>query len=83
MGWNEVVPARESPLFAGMPPAGDFYFVHSYHVACHDNTDVVATTPYCGGFVSAIQRDNILAVQFHPEKSQERGFEVLRRFLAL
>jgi glutamine amidotransferase len=83
MGWNEVVPARESPLFASMPRAGDFYFVHSYHVECHDDTDVVATTPYCGGFVSAIQRENILAVQFHPEKSQERGFEVLRGFLAL
>jgi len=83
VGWNEVVPARETPLFDGMPQASDFYFVHSYHVECHDDTDVVATTPYCGGFVSAIQRENIFAVQFHPEKSQERGFEVLRRFLAL
>ena len=83
VGWNEVVPARETPLFDGMPRASDFYFVHSYHVECHDDTDVAATTPYCGGFVSAIQRDNIFAVQFHPEKSQERGFEVLRRFLAL
>ena len=83
VGWNEVDLARETPLFADMPRASDFYFVHSYHVECHDDTDVAATTPYCGGFVSAIQRDNILAVQFHPEKSQERGFEVLRRFLAL
>jgi glutamine amidotransferase len=83
VGWNEVVPARETPLFDDMPQASDFYFVHSYHVECHDDTDVVATTPYCGGFVSAIQRENIFAVQFHPEKSQERGFEVLRRFLAL
>jgi imidazole glycerol-phosphate synthase subunit HisH len=78
-----VVPARETPLFDGMPQASDFYFVHSYHVECHDDIDVVATTPYCGGFVSAIQRENIFAVQFHPEKSQERGFEVLRRLLAL
>ena len=83
VGWNEVDLARETPLFADMPRASDFYFVHSYHVECHDDADVAATTPYCGGFVSAIQRDNIFAVQFHPEKSQERGFEVLRRFLAL
>ena len=83
VGWNEVLPARESTLLAGMPRASDFYFVHSYHVECHNDTDVVATTPYCGGFVSAIQRENVFAVQFHPEKSQEQGFEVLRRFLAL
>ena len=83
VGWNEVVPHAEATLFAGVPERSDFYFVHSYHVECQDDTDVVATTPYCGGFVSAIQRENIFAVQFHPEKSQERGFEVLRRFLAL
>ena len=78
-----MVPHAEATLFAGVPERSDFYFVHSYHVECQDDTDVVATTPYCGGFVSAIQRENIFAVQFHPEKSQERGFEVLRRFLAL
>jgi glutamine amidotransferase len=86
IGWNEVdavsIPSVEA-LFAGIPPHADFYFVHSFHVACRRSTDVLATTPYCGSFVSAVGHDNVFAVQFHPEKSQQHGLRFLRNFLEL
>lgn len=82
IGWNEVVPVRDDPLFAGVPSGADFYFVHSYRVACLDPGDVLATTPYCGGFVSAFARGNVVGVQFHPEKSQHHGLALLRNFLS-
>jgi glutamine amidotransferase len=81
VGWNEVVPARASTLFDGIPPRADFYFVHSFHVACADPTDVLATTDYCGGFTAAIQRGGVYGVQFHPEKSQQWGLRLLAKFL--
>ncbi len=83
VGWNEVIFTQASPLFSGIPSCKDYYFVHSYHLLCRDERDVIARTPYCGGFVSAVGRDNILGVQFHPEKSQQLGFQVIRNFLAL
>ena len=83
VGWNDVELLRETPLFSGVRSGTDFYFVHSYHVVCRDVADVVGRTPYCGTFVSAISRGNIWGVQFHPEKSQRPGFQVLRNFLAL
>ncbi len=83
VGWNEVVVDRESPLFRGVPPGSDFYFVHSYHLRCTREEDVLARTPYCGGFVSAVARGLLFGVQFHPEKSQRTGFRVLKNFLEL
>lgn len=83
IGWSEVVPAGESPLFSGIESGRDFYFVHSYHLACNTKEAVAAVTPYCGGFVSAVARGRIFGVQFHPEKSQRAGFRLLRNFLAL
>jgi glutamine amidotransferase len=82
VGWNEVTPWVDSPLFAGIPPATDFYFVHSFHVACASTDQVLATTPYCDGFVSAVQRGQAFGVQFHPEKSQRLGLRLLENFLA-
>jgi len=82
VGWNEVTASVDSPLFAGIPPASDFYFVHSYHVVCATTQQVLATTPYCGGFVSAVQHDQAFGVQFHPEKSQRFGLQLLKNFLA-
>jgi imidazole glycerol-phosphate synthase subunit HisH len=82
VGWNEVTPAVDSPLFAGIPPGTDFYFVHSFHVACAPTEQVLATTPYCDGFVSAVQRGHAFGVQFHPEKSQRWGLHLLQNFLA-
>ena len=83
MGWNEVTPAQGSALFEGIEPGTDFYFVHSYHMVCDDETSVAATTPYCGGFTSAVASRNIFGVQFHPEKSQAAGFHLLRNFLGV
>ncbi|MCZ7527700.1 MAG: imidazole glycerol phosphate synthase subunit HisH [Acidimicrobiia bacterium] len=81
MGWNEVDPVGTADLFAGIAPRSDFYFVHSFRLCCDDDADVLATTPYCGGFTSAVHRGSVFGVQFHPEKSQAHGFELLRNFL--
>jgi glutamine amidotransferase len=83
VGWNEVNLERDSPLFRGIPSGKDFYFVHSYHLVPRDPGDLVARTPYCGGFASVVGRGNVHGVQFHPEKSQAAGFQLLRNFLAL
>jgi glutamine amidotransferase len=82
IGWNEVEPAAGDPLFRGIAPGRDFYFVHSYALRPTHDEDVAALTPYAGGFVSAVHRGNVFGVQFHPEKSQKVGFSVLRNFLA-
>jgi glutamine amidotransferase len=81
VGWNEVNPTGDHPLFAGIAPGTDFYFVHSFHMRCDDPSWVAATTPYCGGFTSAVSGANVHGVQFHPEKSQTAGFALLRNFL--
>lgn len=83
VGWNEVNAAGDPALLAGIPAATDFYFVHSYRFVPEDEADIVATTPYCGGLVSAVGRGRIAGVQFHPEKSSRAGFRLLRNFLAL
>lgn len=83
IGWNEAVHDGSSPLFSGLPSGKDFYFVHSYALKCRKPAEVLATAPYAGGFACAVGRDNIWGVQFHPEKSQKPGFQLLRNFLAL
>ena len=83
VGWNEVIFNRNSPLFNGIPTGKDFYFIHSYHFCCKNELDVIGHTPYCGGFISAIQRENIFGVQFHPEKSQRLGFKIIKNFLSI
>jgi len=83
IGWNEVIFTQQSPLFEGISSGKDFYFVHSYHLCCANEQDVLAHTPYCDRFVSAVGRDLIFGVQFHPEKSQRVGFQVLRNFLSI
>ena len=83
MGWNEVSFPRPSTLFAGIEPNKDFFFVHSFHVVPDDQSDIIGRTAYAGGFVAALQHGNIYATQFHPEKSQRYGFQVLKNFLSL
>jgi imidazole glycerol-phosphate synthase subunit HisH len=83
IGWNEVVQKHESRLLEGIPSGKDFYFVHSYHLACRNADDVLAVTPFCGEFICAVARDNIFGVQFHPEKSQKVGSKLLTNFLAV
>lgn len=82
MGWNSVdVRADDEPLFRGLPPAPNFYFVHSYHFRAEDPGDVVGTTPYCGVIASVVRRGNVCGAQFHPEKSQRTGFQLLENFV--
>lgn len=80
MGWNTAEITKETPLFAGIKNNSFFYFVHSYYAIPHNPSDIAATTPYGIEFACAVQRDNIHAVQFHPEKSQEIGLRLLRNF---
>jgi glutamine amidotransferase len=83
-GWNEVYFNQpDCPLFKGISPGKDFYFVHSYHFCEVKDPEILAYTPYCGRFISAVGKDLIFGVQFHPEKSQRLGFQVLKNFLAL
>ena len=77
MGWNDVVPTQGAPLIE----AGEAYFLHSYHFDATDDADVLATTDHGGPLVAAVGRDNIMGVQFHPEKSQSYGINFLKRFL--
>lgn len=83
MGWNEVHILRETPLFEGVQSGKDFYFVHSYHFRPIDDKVVIAETIYGGKFVSAVQKDNIFGVQFHPEKSLQSGLRLIKNFLAI
>ncbi len=83
VGWNEVIFNRPSPLFNNLESGRDFYFVHSYNFVCKNIDDILAYTPYCDKFVSVVGHGNVYGVQFHPEKSQLAGFEILKNFLEL
>jgi glutamine amidotransferase len=81
MGWNQVEQTRAHPLWRGILSGSRFYFVHSYYTAPRVDADVAATTPYGIDFASVIARDNVFAVQFHPEKSQHEGLALLSNFI--
>lgn len=81
MGWNEVHQTRSHPLWAGIAKDARFYFVHSYFVEPADVALETAYTDYPFRFTSAVGRDNIFAVQFHPEKSQQAGLSLLFNFV--
>jgi imidazole glycerol-phosphate synthase subunit HisH len=81
MGWNELIPSRSHPIFAGLEQENRFYFVHSFHVVCSDGADVLARTEYGYPFTSAVKRGNILGVQFHPEKSHRFGLQLMKNFI--
>lgn len=80
MGWNEIKKQKDNPLLEGIKDKAYFYFVHSFYVAPEDNTIVLATTDYGIEFTSMVWKDNIFAVQFHPEKSQTTGLRLLENF---
>ena len=86
MGWNQVhQQAHEGalhPIWAGVPDASYFYFVHSYHAAPSDPRHTAALTDYGDRFTCAVARDNIFATQFHPEKSADQGLRLYRNFLS-
>ncbi len=82
IGWNQVERTRDHPLFDGIAPNADFYFVHSYAGAPQDHTVTLARTTHGGSFVSAIARANVLGVQFHPERSGDDGLRLLANVVA-
>ncbi|MBX9791099.1 MAG: hypothetical protein K2Y37_19445 [Pirellulales bacterium] len=73
--------ARPHPLFEGIPSGACFYFAHSYAVNCEEPGDVLASTTYGQTYASAVARDNLVGVQFHPEKSHDLGARLLRNFV--
>lgn len=81
IGWNEVTPKNNHTIFQDIQPRTDFYFVHSFHFKTKNPENIIATTPYCNEFVSAVRKDNIFGTQFHPEKSSKPGFQLIKNFL--
>lgn len=81
MGWNAVEPSRPHPLLGEAGPETHMYFTHSFAFHPERASDVLATTDHAGRFVSAVARDNVAGVQFHPEKSQAAGLAMIGRFL--
>ena len=80
MGWNRVAFRGNHPVFAGIPGNAEFYFVHSYYPAPSDASDIAGETDYGIRFASAVSRKNLVAVQFHPEKSGRFGLKILENF---
>ena len=83
MGWNQVRRRRALPLFEGIPDATNFYFVHSYYGQPEDESLVAATTDYGVSFGSVIARGNLVATQFHPEKSGAPGLRLYDNFIRM
>lgn len=83
MGWNSLnITQPNCPLFRGVAAGSHVYFVHSYHVVPRDKSVIAATSDHGGPFVAAIARGNLVATQFHPEKSQKVGLQLLKNFAA-
>lgn len=80
MGWNSLKIRKQSCLMQGLGPDSLFYFVHSYHVQCQRDNDVLSTTHYGITFTSSVERENIFGTQFHPEKSHTNGIRLLENF---
>lgn len=80
VGWNQIQILKKEPFFENIEDGSDYYFVHSYHFKT-DTQNIAATCDYGGAFTAAVQKENIFAVQFHPEKSQHSGLKLLRNFI--
>jgi len=80
MGWNQICVSRKPPVFDGIEEGSNVYFVHSFYVKPEDEGVIATTTNYGIEFCSSIWKDNIVATQFHPEKSQEIGLKILKNF---
>jgi imidazole glycerol-phosphate synthase subunit HisH len=83
MGWNQLSFKRRPPLFEGIDSGSNVYFVHSYYVKPDDSSVIATTTDYGIEFCSSVWKDNIVATQFHPEKSQEIGLQILKNFAVM
>ncbi|MEA2038386.1 MAG: imidazole glycerol phosphate synthase subunit HisH [Thermodesulfobacteriota bacterium] len=80
MGWNHISPAQDHPVLKGIDSDAQFYFVHSFYPQPKNSTDIIATTDYGIKFASVIGRKNVIAMQFHPEKSGRQGLQLLKNF---
>ena len=83
IGWNTVEQKKDAALLKNIPSNSEFYFVHAYHMHNNQNQDILGVTNYEYSFVSAIEKDNIFGVQFHPEKSHDIGNTLLENFTKL
>lgn len=83
MGWNDITPKPGARLFAGMDEPPSFYFLHSYYYQCREAGDVLASAHYGADFACAVARENVIGVQFHPEKSHHCGYQLLKNFVEL
>jgi glutamine amidotransferase len=83
MGWNDVSPVKEHPLFVGLEQDAIFYFLHSFYFQCENPLDRIAVSEYGLSFSSAVNKDNIYGIQFHPEKSHQYGEKLLHNFAKL
>lgn len=83
MGWNFIRQHKESRLLRNMVPESRFYFVHSFYVRSNNPSDILTSTEYEKEFTSSYERENIIGVQFHPEKSHKFGMALLRNFAEL
>ena len=83
MGWNDVAPINNHPLFIGLEKEAIFYFLHSFYFKCKNETESIAVSNYGIFFSSAVHRENIFGIQFHPEKSHQYGEKLLHNFANL
>ncbi|MFN3784290.1 MAG: imidazole glycerol phosphate synthase subunit HisH [Spirosomataceae bacterium] len=83
MGWNDVSPVAENPLFRGLEKDAIFYFLHSYYFSCNTPSDSISISDYGISFSSAVNSENIYGIQFHPEKSHQYGEKLLYNFAKL
>ncbi len=81
VGWNGVRFLKDHPMLTSIESESDFYFVHSYHMLCEDKDLVIGTVEYGEAITAIVAHDNIFATQFHPEKSQKVGLQILKNFL--
>lgn len=83
VGWNDLFQTAPNPLFEGVPQDALFYYVHSYHVHCHDPRLVLGWCEYGMTFTAVVQHSNVFGTQFHPEKSQQHGLKLLGNYLGM
>jgi glutamine amidotransferase len=81
VGWNDLLIHQKHPLLEGVPDQADFYFVHSYSVLLQESSCLVASCAYAHGITAILAKENVFAMQFHPEKSQDHGIRILENFL--
>lgn len=82
-GWNQIIKIKDSNLMEKIPDLSAFYFVHAYHFKCNNTADILNETEYEYTFTSAVEKENIFGVQYHPEKSHDIGEQLLRNFIKL